>query len=145
QLPQESLSEIFTQALFAEDHPRDHVLALCRFCRVSVAWRNTAITTPQIWTRIPLLKLPPTHFRTWEELSFDITVSYQAGEPVEEIAPLYVKKAEAFAEANSFCRLNIQENGTQGRCQPLLDRLILRSLAIRDWDGRYSNVYADVS
>ncbi|KAJ3915808.1 hypothetical protein F5877DRAFT_47892, partial [Lentinula edodes] len=52
QIPREILSEIFTQALFAEDHPRDHFLALCRFCRVSVAWRNTAITTPQIWTRI---------------------------------------------------------------------------------------------
>ncbi|KAJ3806497.1 hypothetical protein F5876DRAFT_80644 [Lentinula aff. lateritia] len=52
QLPRESLSQIFTQALFAEDRPRDHVLALCRVCRVSVAWRNTAITTPQTWTRI---------------------------------------------------------------------------------------------
>ncbi|GAW03982.1 hypothetical protein LENED_005742 [Lentinula edodes] len=53
--------------------------------------------------------------------------NFLAGEPIEEIAPLYIKKAEAFVEANSLCRVSIQEN------------------AIRDWDGRYPNVYADVS
>ncbi|KAJ3934211.1 MAG: hypothetical protein NXY57DRAFT_959270 [Lentinula lateritia] len=44
------LSEIFEQALFSEEDARIQVRLLCRFCRVSAAWRKAAIATPKIWS-----------------------------------------------------------------------------------------------
>ncbi|KAJ3862300.1 hypothetical protein EV359DRAFT_83455 [Lentinula novae-zelandiae] len=44
------LSEILEQALFSEEDARIQVRLLCRFCRVSAAWRKAAIATPKIWS-----------------------------------------------------------------------------------------------
>ncbi|KAJ3855789.1 hypothetical protein EV368DRAFT_79337 [Lentinula lateritia] len=44
------LSEIFEQALFSEEDARIQVRLLCRFCRVSAAWRKAAIATHKLWS-----------------------------------------------------------------------------------------------